>query len=47
MSNESPQEVYLPSPNVVANANIKSYEEMARCADRTSRLWARRANSYG
>ena len=44
MSNESPQEVYLPSPDVVAAANVKSYEEMAHAADQDlEAFWAERA----
>ena len=47
MSNESPQEVYPPSPNVVAAAHIKSYEEMARCADQDlGGFWAERAKEF-
>jgi len=34
------QEVYRPSPEIVAAANVKSYEEMAR-------FWAQRAQEFG
>ena len=40
-------EVYPPSPEVVANANIKSYEEMARAADKDlAAFWAERAEEF-
>jgi acetyl-CoA synthetase len=40
-------EVYSPSPEVVANANVKSYEEMARAADKDLQaFWAARAEEF-
>ena len=47
MSNEQgPQEVYKPSPEVIANANVKSYDEMAAWADRDLEgFWAARPKS--
>ena len=40
------QEVYAPSPEIVAGANAKSYEEMARRAQQDlAGFWAEEANS--
>ena len=37
-------EVYSPSPEIVANANVKSYEETARLADNDWQdFWGARA----
>ena len=48
MSNEQePQEIYPPSPDIVASANVKSYEEMAAWADRDlAGFWAERAEEF-
>jgi acetyl-CoA synthetase len=47
MSNESQPEVYSPSPEVAAAANVKSYEEMARAADQDlEEFWAERAQEF-
>ncbi len=44
---EAPSEIFAPSPDVVANANIKSYEEMARRADQDLQaFWAERAEEF-
>jgi len=40
-------EVFAPSPQVVANANIQSYEEMARAADQDlAGFWGARAKEF-
>jgi acetyl-CoA synthetase len=40
-------EVFSPSPDVVANANVKSYEEMARLADKDLQaFWGARAQEF-
>ena len=40
-------EVYPPSPQVVANANVKSYEEMARMAEKDlAGFWGQRAEEF-
>jgi len=40
-------EVYPPSPEVVANANVKSYEEMARAAEKDlAGFWGARAEEF-
>ncbi len=40
-------EVYPPSPEVVANANVKSYEEMARSAEKDlAGFWGARAEEF-
>jgi len=40
-------EVFLPSPDVVANAHIKSYEEMSRLADKDlEAFWGARADEF-
>jgi acetyl-CoA synthetase len=48
MANEqTTQNVYKPSPEIVANANVKSYEEMARRAEKDlAGFWAWCAEDY-
>ncbi len=49
MANEQKDitEIYPPSPEVVANANIKSYEEMARLAEKDlAAFWGARAEEF-
>jgi acetyl-CoA synthetase len=48
MANEqTTQNVYKPSPEIVANANVKSYEEMAHRADKDlAGFWAWCAEDY-
>jgi acetyl-CoA synthetase len=49
MANEQKEitEIYPPSPEVVANANIKSYEEMARLAEKDlAAFWGARAEEF-
>ena len=36
-----PKDIYAPSPDVVANANVQSYEEMADWAARDPKLFER------
>ncbi len=44
---ETEGELYYPSPDFVAQANIHSYEEMARCADDDLQaFWAEQAAQY-
>jgi len=49
MANEQKEtiEIYPPSPEIVANANIKSYEEMARLAEKDlAAFWGARAEEF-
>ncbi len=48
MSNgQEPQDLYKPSPEIVANANVKSYEEMARWAEGDlAGFWAAQAEQF-
>ncbi len=49
MANEQKEitEIYPPSPQVVANANIKSYDEMARLAEKDlAAFWGARAEEF-
>ena len=50
MANETKElvgEVFAPAPEVVANANIKSYEEVARAADKDlAAFWGARAEEF-
>jgi acetyl-CoA synthetase len=48
MSNgQEPQGLYKPSSEIVANANIKSYEEMARWAEGDlTGFWAAQAEQF-
>ncbi|MEW5718130.1 MAG: hypothetical protein AB1817_05870 [Chloroflexota bacterium] len=50
MPNETKEilgEVFTPSPEVVASANVTSYDEMTRLADRDLRTcWGARAEEF-
>ncbi len=47
VAQEFSNEVFPPSPEVVANANVKSYEEMANFADRDlAGFWEQRAEEF-
>ena len=44
---QEPQGIYKPSPEIIANANVKSYEEMARwAADDLAGFWAAQAEQF-